>query len=115
MAVKVLTLADIRAFNSMVDVATEAATVATDGFELTADGDVMLLLQNAAATDRTLTIKYGNAMQGVADLVTTAVGSAGLKVIKLSSGELKNITGASKGKYLMIPSHVDLQVKAFKY
>lgn len=115
MAVKVLTLANITAFNSFVDVASEAATVASDGFEVTADGDIMLFVQNAGSTDRTLTVKAGTAMQGVADVVSAAVGSAGVRIIKLSGGEFKNITGSNKGKYKIIPSHVELQVKAFKY
>jgi hypothetical protein len=54
-------------------------------------------------------------MQGTPDVVSAAVGSAGVRIIKLSAGELKNISGTNKGKYLMIPSHVELQVKAFKY
>lgn len=115
MAVKVLTLASIKAFDSFVDVATEAATVATDGFEVTADGDIMLFVQNAGSTDRTLTIKYGNAMQGVADVTSAAIGSAGVRIIKLNTGKFKNLSGTNKGKLLLIPSHVELQVKAFKY
>jgi len=115
MAVKALTLADITAFNSFVDVASEAATVASDGFSVAADGDIMLFVQNAGSTDRTLTVKYGNAMQGVADVTSAAVGSAGVRIIKLQSGDFKNISGTNKGKFLLIPSHVELQVKAFKY
>lgn len=115
MAVKVLTLADIREFNSAVSVASEAATVASDGFEVTADGDVMLFIQNAGSTDRTLTVSKGTGMQAVADVTSATIGSAGVAIMKLSGGQLKNISGTNKGKYKIIPSHVELQVKAFKY
>lgn len=114
MAVKVLTVAQVKAFDTGVLVTTEAATVALDGFEATIDGDILVLAQNVSVgTPYDLTIKYGNAMQGVADTVVT-VAQATSKLIKINTGKFKNLSGASIGKILMVPGHVDLQVKVIE-
>ena len=115
MAVKVLTLADLTPFDSFVAVDTEAATVATDGFEVTIDDDILILAQNSGAVDRTLTVELGNALQGVVDTTSSNIGAGALVLIKLNTGRYKNLSGTNKGKILLTPSHVELKVKAIKY
>jgi len=114
MAVKVLTPADIRAKDSAVVVTPEIATVAADGFEATITGNATILIENvSAATPYDLTIKYGNAMQGVADKVVTVAGSTS-QIIPINTGGFKNMSGTNVGKILMVPGHVDLHVKVLK-
>ena len=113
MAVKVLSVADSKAFDTGVVVTPEAATVAADGFEATIDGDIMVLAENVGSAAYTLTIKYGNAMQGVADLVVS-VTNATSKIIKINTGKFKNLSGTYIGKILLVPEHVDLHVKVIE-
>ena len=116
MAVKVLTAADARAYNTGVLATPEAATVALDGFELTADGDYILICQNVnAGADYKLTLKYGDAMQGTADVEITSILRSTTQVVKIDSGYFKNVGGTNKGKILLIPEHVDLKVKAVRF
>ena len=114
MAVKVLTVAALKPFDEGVLVTPETATLATDGFEATIDGDIMILANNVGVAPYTLTVKYGNAMQGVADLVVS-VTNATEKIIKINTGKFKNESGASIGKILLVPGHVDLHVKVLEF
>ena len=115
MAVKVLTVASVKAANDFITATPETATVASDGFIVTADGDVMLLVSNVSAdTAYDITVKKGNAPQGTADYLEEIAAGASA-IIKLESGKFKNVTGTNKGKWLIIPEHVDVHVKAFTY
>lgn len=114
MAVKVLTVAAVKPFDAGVLVTPETATVAADGFEATIDGDIMILAENVGGAPYTLTVKYGNAMQGVADLVVSVTNSTS-KVIKINTGKFKNESGTYIGKILLVPEHVDLHVKVLEF
>lgn len=113
MAVKVLTVAALKPFDAGVAVTPETATVAADGFEATIDGDIIILAENVGSSAYDLTIKYGNAMQGVADLVVNVVNGTS-KAIKINTGKFKNESGTYIGKILMIVGHVDLHVKVIE-
>ena len=113
MAVKVLTVANAKPFDTGVLVTTEAATVAADGFEATVDGDILVLANNGGSAAYTLTIKYGNGMHGVADTVVS-VTNATEKIIKINTSKFKNMSGTNIGKILLVPEHVDLKVKVIE-
>jgi hypothetical protein len=93
-----------------------AATLATDGFLVDvsgyADHKVLLVFQNSGAVDRTATVKKGNGIQGVADLVSGNISAAKFGAIAVESGAFKNVSGANKGKILVIPSHAELKMAA---
>ena len=115
MAVKVLTLADARAANTAVTTTPETATVAADGFEVTADGDIMLLVSNVNSTTAyDITVKVGTSDNATVDY-TVEIAASTVAVIKLESGKFFKTSGSSKGKYLIVPEHVDVHVKAIKY
>lgn len=114
MAVKVLTVANAKPFDTLVTATPEAATVAADGFEATVDGDILVIVQNVSAnTNYDITFEYGNAMQGVEDF-TEEIAFGVTKVFKMSTGKYKNLSGTSKGKILITPEHVDVKVKVIE-
>lgn len=114
MAVKVLTVANAKPFDTSVVVTPEAATSATDGFEATVDGDICILAQNTDGSNPyTLTIKYGNGMQGVADKVETVAQST-TEFIKINTGAWKNLSSTNIGKILLVPENVALKVKVIE-
>lgn len=113
MAVKVLTVAAAKAFDTGVVVTPETATVAADGFEATIDGDILVLAENVGGAAYTLTFKYGNAMQGVADVVVSVTNGTS-KIVKVNTGMFKNLSGTYIGKILLVPEHVDLHVKVIE-
>ena len=53
-----------------------------------------------AATQTNLTVKAGNGIQGVTDLVLTV--PQGVSLVKLESGRFKNVSGANKGKVIVV-------------
>ncbi len=114
MAVKALTVANCKPFDSYVAVTPEAATAAADGFEATVDGDILILIQNTSAdTNYDVTMKYGNAMQGMADdLLEIAFGTT--YVYKPTTGKMKNLSGTNKGKIKIIPENVAVKVKVIE-
>ena len=95
-----------------------AATAAADGFLVdcsnVADHRLLLVFQNtnAAATARTATIKKGNALQGVSDLASGDIAAGKFAAVAVESGRFKNVSGANKGKILIIPSHAELKMAA---
>lgn len=93
-----------------------AATLATDGFLVDvsgyADHKILLVFQNSGAVDRTATIKKGNALQGVSDLVSGNIATTKFGTVAVESGRFKNVSGTNKGKILVIPSHAELKMAA---
>ena len=95
-----------------------AATTAADGFLVDvsayADHKVLLVFQNtnASATARTATIKKGNALQGVSDLVSGDIAAGKFGMINVESGRFKLVSGTNKGKVLVVPSHAELKMAA---
>lgn len=95
-------------------IAMTTATTASDGFTIDlssyADQKVLFIFQNtnSGSTARTATIKKGNALQGVADLVSGNIAAAEFGAITIESGKFRNVSGTLKGKVLIIPSHAEL-------
>lgn len=62
------------------------------------DEHTVLVINASAQTD--LTVKAGNGIQGVTDLVLTV--PKGVSLVKLESGRFKNVSGANKGKVIVV-------------
>ncbi len=91
---------DLTMRNTLAAVALEALTASTakaiDWNEK--DEHTVLVINAAAQTD--LTVKAGNGIQGVTDLVLTV--PKGISLVKLESGRFKNVSGANKGKVIVV-------------
>ena len=114
MAVKALTVANAKPFDTYVAVTPEAATAAADGFTAEIDGDVIILISNTSEdTNYDVTMKYGNGMAGIADdLLEIAFGTE--YVYKPSTSKMKNLSGTDKGKIKIIPENVAVKVKVIE-
>ena len=89
-----------------------AATTPADGFlvDFTEDDHkTVLVFQNTATAEATVTIKAGNGIQGVADIVATIPASA-VQAVVVESGAHKFVTGENKGKLAVIPSAATLKL-----
>ena len=75
---------------------TESTAKAIDWSEK--DEHTVLVINASAQTD--LTVKAGNGIQGVTDLVLTV--PKGVSLVKLESGRFKNVSGANKGKVIVV-------------
>ena len=97
--------------NSPLPFAWTQLTSTTDGatVDFTGKGDkVAILVHNADSTnDATLTVKAGNSIQGVNDMVKT-IAKGSYVAITVDTGAFKNVSGANKGKALLIGSDTDL-------
>ena len=117
MAVTVIT-PEVLKFNTfdLDSLATTAATTAADGFTIDcsniADQKILFVFQNSGATDRTATVKKGNGIQGVADLVSGNVAASKFATVVVESGRFKNVSGTDKGLIKVIPSHAELKMAA---
>lgn len=94
-----------------------AATTAADGFIVDyTEQDAKILLvflnTNASSTARTATIKKGDGIQGVADLDSGDIAAGKYALVVIESGRFKNVSGANKGKVLIVPSHAELKMAA---
>ena len=65
------------------------------------DEKMVLVVQNTASSDATLTVKAGNGLQGVVDLTLTVPKQA-VSLVKLDSGRFKNVSGENKGKIVVV-------------
>lgn len=63
------------------------------------DDQTILVLSNNGSSPVDVTIKAGNGLQGVNDLVVSV--AAGANAIKLESGRFKFVSGEHKGKILV--------------
>lgn len=61
------------------------------------DEKMILVIKAESATD--LTVKAGNGIQGVSDLVLTV--PEGVSLVKLDSSRFKNVSGENKGKIVV--------------
>ncbi len=66
-----------------------------------ADERIVVLVKNDTSSAATLTIKAGNGLQGVNDLVLTVPKSA-VSLVKLDSGRFKNVSDDYKGKIVVV-------------
>lgn len=91
---------DLTMRNTIAAVTLEALTASTakaiDWSEK--DEQTVLVINASAQTD--LTVKAGNGIQGVTDLVLTV--PQGVSLVKLESGRFKNVSGANKGKVIVV-------------
>lgn len=99
-------------FNIGAVMPTTAAVDAADGALITcdkADQKMLIIMENAdAVNSENVTIKKGNAVQGVTDLVV-AVAASTTKVITVESGKYKNVSGTNKGK-IMVTGTADVKI-----
>lgn len=76
------------------------------------DDKILLLIQNVAVADKTVTIKAGNGIQGVNDLVAT-VSASSYSILAIDSGRFKNVSGDDKGKVVLEGESADIKVAVF--
>lgn len=137
-------LTDVNKFKTEADfsgittaLASNGASTATYGacFEMKErDDKYLVLVQNVCATsgaeDKTVTIKAGNGIQGVADVVKADLGNGEYTIIAIESGRFKNVkennalkelssaTAAdqisAKGKVFITGSSADIKVAVFR-
>jgi len=90
----------------------EAATSATDGFEIPFDYKdhraVLMITSTEDSAAKTLTIKAGNGFQAGNDLVVSCAAAATMAV-PLDSGRFKNVSGTYKGSIIAIPETVKVK------
>ncbi|MCK9479990.1 MAG: hypothetical protein M0R40_10920 [Firmicutes bacterium] len=118
MAVTVVTPVALGKFNAFTldAVAFATATTAADGFTVDlsgfADQKAVFLLQNtnSGSTVRTATIKAGNGLQGVSDLVSGNIAAGKIAAVSVESGAFMNVSGDDKGKVVVVPSNAELKL-----
>jgi hypothetical protein len=66
------------------------------------DDKSVIIVNNTTSSSVTVTVKAGNGIQGVSDLVLTA--ESGISVFKIESGRFKNVSGDYKGKIVLTSS-----------
>ena len=80
-----------------VEVTYTALTTAYKTFDFTGvDENSLILVNNAASSATTLTIKQGNGIGGVVDL-ELSIPAGKLVALQLNSQEFKSVTGEDKG------------------
>lgn len=91
---------DLTMRNTIAAVTLEALTANTAKAITWNEKDEHTVLVINAATQTNLTVKAGNGIQGVTDLVLTV--PQGVSLVKLESGRFKNVSGANKGKIIVV-------------
>ena len=91
---------DLTMRNTIAAVTLEALTANTAKAITWNEKDEHTVLVINAATQTNLTVKAGNGIQGVTDLVLTV--PQGVSLVKLESGRFKNVSGANKGKVIVV-------------
>lgn len=76
------------------------------------DNKILLLLQNAASSENTVTVKAGNGLGGVNDLAI-AIPASSFVTLALDSSRFKFVTGENKGK-IHLTGAATVKVAAFK-
>lgn len=121
MAIVELKPIKLTAFNTFVTETANTDFIAIDAtagafFEMPKGGDKFVIgITNAAATavNKTLTIKAGNALQGVNDISVTLAQNA-IAWITIDSGRFKNVYGDDRGKVIMTGTDANLKVKVIQ-
>jgi hypothetical protein len=99
----------------MTPVATASMFTAVDAaagaeFEMSGRDDrVVVLIQNAATSAKSVTVKAGNGIQGVVDY-TENVAASSTTAIVLESGRFKNVSGEDKGKVIIMGASADIKL-----
>ena len=89
-----------------------AAVDASAGAEYAASGrddKTLLLIQNAATSAKTVTVKAGNGIQGVNDL-SVSVPASSTTALVLDSGRYKNVSGDDRGKIIVLGESADIKL-----
>ena len=86
--------------NTIAAVTLEALTANTAKAITWNEKDEHTVLVINASAQTNLTVKAGNGVQGVTDLVLTV--PQGVSLVKLESGRFKNVSGANKGKVIVV-------------
>jgi hypothetical protein len=86
--------------NTLTNIALTALTAATPTAIVWSESDEKMILVVNAGAATTLTVKAGNGIQGVEDLVLSV--PKGISLLKLESGRFKNVSGESKGKIVVV-------------
>ena len=91
-----------------------AATSTTDGFEIPFGGDdfkTLILVQNTEASEaKGITVKMGNGIQGVTDLVFSGIAASAIVGFTLDSGAFKQVSGEHKGSVIVIPDTTTVKI-----
>lgn len=90
---------DITMRNDIATPTLTALTANTDKALDWSENDQKMILVISATASTTLTVKAGNGIQGVADLLLTI--PEGVSLVKLESGRFKNVSGTNKGKIVV--------------
>ena len=115
MAVTVITPVALTLNTFSANVALTAATAAVDGFTIDfehPDNKIVIIATNTNAAAKTLIVKKGNGLQGVADADTVSIAQNETRTIVIESGRFKNVSGTNKGKVLLIPESTDVKIAA---
>lgn len=91
---------DLTMRNTIATVTLEALTANTAKAIDWSEKDEHTVLVINASAQTNLTVKAGNGIQGVTDLVLTV--PQGVSLVKLESGRFKNVSGANKGKVIVV-------------
>ena len=91
---------DLTMRNTIAAVTLEALTASTAKAIDWSEKDEHTVLVINASAQTNLTVKAGNGIQGVTDLVLTV--PQGVSLVKLESGRFKNVSGANKGKVIVV-------------
>ena len=88
--------------NNIATPAMETLTADTDKSIVWSENDakMVLVVNNATTDEATLTVKAGNGIQGVCDITLEV--PVGISLVKLESGRFKNVSGANKGKIVIV-------------
>lgn len=98
--------------NAVLNSALFTGVDATDGAEVALnhhDERTVILVQNTATTEGTVTLKAGNGIQGVNDEVCTIAASSTVLIVP-ESGRFKVVSGTDKGKLLITASANTIKV-----
>lgn len=89
---------------------------AADGAEIVwghRDEKMLVLIENAATSPKTVTVKAGNGIQGCCD-IAKEIAASSYTFLALDSGRFKNVSGADKGKVIITGASADIKVAVFK-
>lgn len=92
------------------------AISATDGAQVDMSGSddrILILIQNAATSAKTVTIKAGNGVAGVVDL-EKSIAASSYTLLRVDSARFKNLSGADKGNLLITGDSADIKVAVFR-
>ena len=104
-------------FNEAKTLPTAVAVDATDGaavdFSSREDGRILIILENAAAAEKAVTVLAGDSIQGVRDLAITLSANE-KKVITVESGRYMHVSGDNRGCVIIKGADANVKVAAIE-